>query len=363
MFKIKVNTTVLAILCSTAIEVNGAANINTIMNTEIKAEQTTTEPELVNELCVFSCKLQRIGGPTLTEINKGLDDLYFLLRAKYGLNSEVTCKLYHKVKANSPTEMRIQPPLPQGNGNVNFYSENILKDRDTWSFFSAETTYKLGSNGLGMNTNMVDLGDDIYFDLIAVALLNHPELNEEGKNNYIKTFQQRHKFIEKSCGEKFMIAYDKYLDKVSELREEQYKEEEKKKQAVVARKEAKKQQIQQNTQERMQRERMHQEASRDASAKSKAKVQCEQSNPYKLYSHSNYIVNAYSSIKFATKNLEREDRVSAIGGATNLANRHQQATIIDRAKTTINNSYAEYKKLGGKATGSTAVTRLSNPCN
>ena len=78
MFKIKVNTTVLAILCSTAIEVNGAANINTIMNTEIKVEQTITEPELVNELCIFNCKLQRIGGPTLTEINKGLDDLYFL---------------------------------------------------------------------------------------------------------------------------------------------------------------------------------------------------------------------------------------------------------------------------------------------
>lgn len=356
----KIHITTLTVLCSIAIEANGAANINDIMNTEIKVEQQTDEPELVNELCIFNCKLRE---PSLTEINKGLDDLYFLLRAKYGLNIEATCKLYHKVKGNSPWEMRIQPPLPQGNGNINFYSENILKDRDTWNFFSGATTYKLGSNRLEMNTNMLDLGKDIYFDLIAVALLNNPELNQDAKNNYIQTFQQRHKFIEKSCGEKFMAAYDKYLDKVSELRDEQYKEEEQKKQAAITRKEAKKQQIEQKNQERIQGERMQQELLRNTAAKAKAKVQCEQSSSYKLYLHSNYIVNAYSSIKFSTKNLEREDRVSAIGGATNLAERHKQATIIDGAKTTVNNSYAEYKKLGGKATSPTAVTRLSNPCN
>ena len=359
----KIHSTALTVLCSIAIEANGAANISDILNTEIKVEQQITEPKLVNELCIFNCKFNFIRGPSLTEVNKGLDDLYFLLHAKYGLNNEVTCNLYHKVKSNSPWEMQTQLPLPQGNGNVNFYSEDILKDRDTWRFFDGATTYKLGSNGLGRNTNMLDLGNDIYSDLIAIAQLNNPKLNQYDKNNYIKTFQERHKFIEKSCGEKFMTAYDKYLNKVSELREEQYKEEEQKKQAVIDRKEAKKQQIEQHYQERMQQEKMQQEAIRNTSVKAKVKLQCEQSNPYKLYSHSNYIVNAYSSIKFATKNLEREERISAISGVTNLALRHQQATIIDVAKTTINNNYAEYKKLGGKATNPTAVTRLSNPCN
>lgn len=37
-----------------------------------------------------------------------------------------------------------------------------------------------------------------------------------------KTFQMRHRFIANSCGEKFMMAYDKYLNKVSELREAEY---------------------------------------------------------------------------------------------------------------------------------------------
>ena len=32
----------------------------------------------------------------------------------------------------------------------------------------------------------------------------------------------RHRFIANSCGEKFMMAYDKYLNKVSELREAEY---------------------------------------------------------------------------------------------------------------------------------------------
>ncbi|WP_228705920.1 hypothetical protein [Acinetobacter baumannii] len=42
------------------------------------------------------------------------------------------------------------------------------------------------------------------------------------KNNLVKTFQMRHRFIANSCGEKFMMAYDKYLNKVSELREAEY---------------------------------------------------------------------------------------------------------------------------------------------
>ncbi|MFX7186265.1 hypothetical protein ABTI36_20180, partial [Acinetobacter baumannii] len=61
-----------------------------------------------------------------------------------------------------------------------------------------------------------DVNVDIYYDLVDIARINNPELDENSKNNLVKTFQMRHRFIANSCGEKFMMAYDKYLNKVSE---------------------------------------------------------------------------------------------------------------------------------------------------
>jgi ribosomal protein S8E len=337
---------------------NGAPKMSELLNTNIQMQSQERGIKIVDELCVFNCKLKE---PKLIEITTGLDNLYFLLRAKYGLNTEVQCKLYRKVKGNSPIELRGQRLFPQGNSN--FYSEEILNDSNTWKFFNGPVTYTLGSNTLGLSSNISDLGNDIYADLISMVAINSPNISQNDKNQYILTLQQRHKFITKSCGQAFITAYDRYLDNFAERIQNELIIED---QIATDKKEKERLAKQLKEEERKRRadqlDSVTVQSAQEEKQKKMRLEQCEVSNAYNLYLHSNYIVNAKISIKLATQALEHENRIAAIGSSTNLTKRHQQATIIENAQSTLNNSFPLYKEFGGNAKNVSSVTRLKNPC-
>ncbi|MBH8380407.1 hypothetical protein KN524_18710, partial [Acinetobacter baumannii] len=211
-----------------------------------------------------------------------------------------------------------------------------------------------------------DVNVDIYYDLVDIARINNPELDENSKNNLVKTFQMRHRFIANSCGEKFMMAYDKYLNKVSELREAEYIEAINKKNAKEREKEEWEEEIRLAKQARDRADAEREEQARLIDAKKRENRQkinlCKSTNNYKLFIESSNVVSARNSIKVAQDVLKEEDRLQSFSGVTRLDRRYAAAQRIEYGQKTLNQSFAKYKQLGGSASSVATVTPLNNPC-
>ncbi|HCV3307530.1 hypothetical protein ACT4YX_11220 [Acinetobacter baumannii] len=85
--------------------VQAATSVNDILSTKVTEANnvTTNSPKSVSELCIFSCNLMDVSSHAYYD---GVNDLYFLLREKYGLNSRVSCTLYKKTTGNPTLDIR-----------------------------------------------------------------------------------------------------------------------------------------------------------------------------------------------------------------------------------------------------------------
>ncbi len=79
--------------------VQAATSVNDILNKQIIAtnSENINSTKVVSELCIFSCDLLS----TNPEVSYGgMDELYVLLREKYGLDSKQSCKFYKRTTGN-----------------------------------------------------------------------------------------------------------------------------------------------------------------------------------------------------------------------------------------------------------------------
>ncbi|EYU51268.1 hypothetical protein, partial [Acinetobacter baumannii] len=329
--------------------VQAATSVNDILNKQIIAtnSENINSTKVVSELCIFSCDLLS----TNPEVSYGgMDELYVLLREKYGLDSKQSCKFYKRTTGNVILDTQYKIAALQGTPNPDAYSDSIFNN----------LIYKQGIYSSS------DVNVDIYYDLVDIARINNPELDENSKNNLVKTFQMRHRFIANSCGEKFMMAYDKYLNKVSELREAEYIEAINKKNAKEREKEEWEEEIRLAKQARDRADAEREEQARLIDAKKRENRQkinlCKSTNNYKLFIESSNVVSARNSIKVAQDVLKEEDRLQSFSGVTRLDRRYAAAQRIEYGQKTLNQSFAKYKQLGGSASSVATVTPLNNPC-
>lgn len=329
--------------------VQAATGVNDILSTKVKEvnDATTNSPKSVSELCIFSCKLLS----TKPDVSyNGIEDLYVLLQEKYGLETKPSCKFYKRTSGNVMQDTQYKIAALQGTPNPDAYSDTIFRN----------LIYKSGIYYYS------DVNVDIYYDLVDIARINDPELDENNKNNLIKTFQMRHRFIANSCGEKFMMAYDKYLNKVSELREAEFNEVINKNKAKAREKEEWEEEVRIAKHERDQADAAREEQARLIEAKKRVNLQkinqCKNSDSYKLFIESSNIVNARNNIKIAKDILKEEDRLQSISGVTRLDRRYSAAKQIENGQKYLNQSFAKYKQLGGTASSEFNVSVLNNPC-
>jgi hypothetical protein len=329
--------------------VQAATGVNDILSTKVTEVKhaTSNSPKLINELCIFSCKLLS----TSPDVSYGgIEDLYVLLQEKYGLETKPSCRFYKRTSGNVMQDTQNKIAALQGTPNPEAYSDSIFRN----------LIYK---SGVYYSS---DVNVDIYYDLVDIARINDPELDEKNKNNLIKTFQMRHRFIANSCGEKFMVAYDKFLNKVSELREAEYIAAINKKNAKEREHEEWEEEVRIAKQERDQADAEREEKARLIEAKKRVNMQkinqCKNSNSYKLFIESSNVVNARNIIKVAKDVLKEEDRLQIISGVTRLDRRYAAATRIENGQKYLNQSYAKYKQLGGTASSEFNVSVLNNPC-
>lgn len=329
--------------------VQAATGVNDILSTKVTEVNhvSTNSPKSVSELCIFSCKLLS----TSPDVSYGgIEDLYALLQEKYGLETKPSCKFYKRTSGNVMLDTQYKIAALQGTPNPDAYSDTIFRN----------LIYK---SGIYYSS---DVNVDIYYDLVDITRINDPELDENNKNNLIKTFQLRHRFIANSCGEKFMVAYDKYLNKVSELREAEYIEAFNKTNAKEREKEEREEEIRLAKQARDQADSERSERALANEAEKRANTlkrnQCQNSNGYKLFLASSSVVSYRNSIKAGQDILKEEDRFSSISGVTRLDRRYAAAQRIEYGQKNLNQSFAKYKQLGGSASSVSNVTVLNNPC-
>lgn len=97
----------------------------------------------------------------------------FFLREKYGLDSKQSCKFYKRTTGNVILDTQYKNCSLTGTPNPDAYSDSIFNN----------LIYKQGIYSSS------DVNVDIYYDLVDIARINNPELDENSKNNLVKLFK------------------------------------------------------------------------------------------------------------------------------------------------------------------------------
>lgn len=322
---------------------------------------TQVKESNIDELCLFGCNLNR--NLSTFDAGQALVDLNTILRKNYGLQKDASCKLYRKVNGTSPMALRMTVPNVYGNDadGIDFYSDKILNDSNTWRVDSRRISINLSNPNDPNLITTSDLGDDIKADLATMMALK-TNLDPDFRNQYISTFQKRHKFLEKSCGTDFMTAYDQFLDHYAKNKQipkssaEILAENKKRREDQRALDEAKSKNQEILMQQKFEDKQKEEQALRDR------QTQCEASHPYRLYRASDNIYQSLIVIKEKEASMQKLQRIEKTGGVINPNLRYSLATIIENSKDQITYNFQIYKSLGGTASTPSGVKRITNPC-
>lgn len=341
-------------------------SVNDILNTKIDYQQKSDHNEL-NKFCIYSSKSNpcyeqgdsdngflkwQEGQRTLERDRQtlylGTNKLYSILKKDYGLESKVKCRIY---SSNS-----IRDDLYAKYGISPIYDP------------SRPSTQILGEENQQVMLMDSSLNRDIFNELLNVSMLNSPSVTPEKKKYYIYEFQQKHIAIEKSCGEKFMTAYNKYLDDYgkytaeiqnNELAQQQQKETDRK-QAELE--QQKREEDADNKRQEYYAQQRKEAEKRDAD-KREARNKCLGSKDYLMFEASNNIVNSINLVDQGNRSLKKDDANVKVGGVSDLNLRYTASSLITEGQDRIKKSFAIYKKLGGTAASPYQVQRIKNsPC-
>lgn len=340
-------------------------SVNDILNTEIKYmkkdDQSISNES--NKFCIYSSKFNpcyeqgdsdngflkwQEGQRTLERDRQalylGTNKLYSILKKDYGLESKVKCRIYNtnSLKDELYAKYRISP----------------INDP------SRPSTQILGEENQQVMLMDSSLNRDIFNELLNVSMLNSPSVTPEKKKYYIYEFQQKHIAIEKSCGEKFITAYNKYLDDYGKYTAEiQNKEFAQQRQKDADREQALLEQKKIKEVDEAKRKQVFNAQQKKEADKREAWSKCFKTNDYLIYDASNNIVNSIDAINTGNNLLKSDDANVKVGGVTDLNLRYRASSMITNGQEQIKKSFATYKKLGGIASTPYQVKKpKDSPC-
>lgn len=340
-------------------------SVDDILNENIDYQHNNgpTKKNGVDKFCLYSSKYnpcygqsesksgflgwqegQRIVERDRQILHLGTNKLYSILKKDYGLNAKVKCRIYNTNSIRDDLRAK--------------YGISPMNDS------SLPSIQVLGEENQAVMLMDSSLNKDIFNEIMSVSMLNSPSLTEEKKKYYIYQFQQKHIAIEKSCGEKFMTAYDKYLNDygkyVAEITSNELPQQRQKdadaEQALLEQKkieevdEAKRKQV------------FNAQQQKEAD-KREAWSKCFKTNDYLIYDASNNIVNSIDAINTGNKLLKSDNANVKVGGVTDLNLRYRASSMITNGQEQIKKSFATYKKLGGIASTPYQVKKpKDSPC-
>lgn len=340
-------------------------SVSDILNTKIDYKQNADRKDSseLNKFCIYSSKYNpcyeqndskksflkwQEGQRTLERDRQtlylGTNKLYSILKKDYGLESKVKCRIYN---SNS-----IRDDLYAKYGISAIYDPSL------------PTTQVLGEENQYVMRMGSSLNKDIFNELLNVSMLNSPTVTPEKKKYYIYEFQQKHIAIEKSCGEKFMTAYNKYLDDYGKYTAEiQNNELVRQQQKDADREQAELEQKRRDEDEKnKERQRIYAQKKKEDD-KREAWNKCFKSHDYLMFEASNKIVNSISSVNEGNRLLKLDDASSKVGGVSDMNLRYRASSMIVNGQEKIKQSFATYKKLGGTASSPNQVQYIKeSPC-
>jgi len=346
-------------------------SVNDILNTKIENEQDLDQSnnDASSIFCIYSSqqnpcyksgsskglfsdwqKKQLSVARNRQALYLGTNKLYALLAQNYGLTSKVSCRIY---RANSHSDIEFT---------------NFRRSHPYLLYSSMPLNERLGEENAQVMLMESSLHRDIYNDLLSISMLNEPDIKDEQKVSLITAFQQRHRFIGKSCGEKFMTAYNQYLDDYGKytseiLRNEQIQKNEEKRLKANERELAIKRKDEEERSYKQSLLLVAQQNEQKYKAEEEARAICYKSKKYLIYKASNEIVYAVDSVNAGQKLLQKDDANIKIGGVSNMAQRYRASSMINTGNQALKKSFAEYKQLGGTALTPYQVKKITNsPC-
>ncbi|OTG93599.1 hypothetical protein B9T24_14105 [Acinetobacter sp. ANC 4654] len=361
----------LSTLAYSSITFSEPYSVSDILNTKIENKQDSghSNSDSSNIFCLYSSqynpcyksgvskdsflnwqKQQRVIASDRKTLYLGTNKLYTVLAQNYELKSTVSCRIY-RAKSHSDTEF-----------------SNFKRSHPYLLYSSMPLNERLGEENAQVMLMESSLHKDIYSDLLSVFMLNEPEIKNEKKANIILSFQQRHRFIEKSCGEKFMTAYNKYLDDYGKytaeiLQNEQIQKNEEKRLKANERELAIKQKDEEEHSYQQSLLLATQQKEQKYKAEEEAKAMCYRSKKYLMYKASNEIVYAVDSVNAGQKLLQQDDANIKVGSVSNMTQRYRASSMINAGNQALKKSFAEYKQLGGTVSSPYQVKKIANsPC-
>lgn len=276
----------------------------------------------------------------------GTNRLYSILTKDYGLNSKVSCRIY-RAKDYSDEEFK-----------------NFKKTHPYLLDPTMPLNQKLGEENQKVMLMDSSLNRDIFNELINISMINSPNLTPEKKKYYIYMIQQRHRFIEKSCGDKFIAAYNKYLDDYGKYAAEiQNNELAQQRAKELESDQVQSEKIKQKNELEQKQNEYYEAQQQKAADKRIAWSKCFKSNDYLIFETSNKIVNSIDAVNTGKELLKHDDANVKVGGVSDLNLRYRASSMITNGNEQIKYSFSEYKKLGGKASTPYQVTKIKDsPC-
>ena len=314
--------------------------------------------------CVFQCDGEHLPSSSTINMFLGMHSIYYLLRENYGLSSQVTCTAY------SPRDPNLSIYQSARSSMNDPYSDRMFSNfYEKYPGSTMQENIKLGDLSGGnqripwrIGSDLGNLPSDIYKDIQAMTYLNY-NIDDDSKNKFIQSFQQRRRFIERSCGKRFMLSYDKFLNDLGEIWKEHINNVDAK---ILAEQQYLAEQKRAKDEAKRQEELAKSEAIRkkDVERKNAAAIQqaCLSSKSYHLYKLSNKIANHNDMLARANQALEADKQAERISGVIDMSVRHDAAKTMLYAKKQRDKFFSEYKKLGGIATTALGVKETSNPC-
>jgi len=344
--------------------------VKDILNTEVP--QQNKEIQIINKFDIYQCGHDKNGSfdfrkwmtclntkssvPSRFNYPDRTNDLYLILVKDYGLNTRVQCKIYSSDFGLSVDEKTKN----LSNGMPIKHTDTSFKKFSIYPIYNVPKNFTLGSQvTANIKALPFSLWEDIDSDIKDVALLQHPDITDSQKSEIIRRFQNRHRFIEKSCGSEFSTAFNKYLNDYAKFSVEQFNNEQarldeinqanqrKQQDKIIAQQENERQAIVNSERNKINQDRIS---------------QCKKGTPYKIYDLSNEIVNSYTWISRAEQNIKNDDARAKISGVSNLELRYKSATSIQTHQKRINELFKQYKSTGGSASEASLVKRINNPC-
>lgn len=378
----------LSTLAYSSITFSEPYSVSDILNTKIEnnpiesAISNSDKDDPISDYCIYgknNCYIYNANNNFQTLANSpiyrdvlynGTNNLYKILTRKYGLKGNVNCRIY---RASDHTDAEFK------NFKYSHPRQDLLNSTNPYVLSNLHNLthihQRLGEYNQQVLMLNSSLNRDIILDLIDIFNLNNPEITEQERLQSIKSFQNRRKFIQKSCGEKFILAYDQYLNlygknsndlqkeylnqlKQKKLEEQQAKEKFKKERELAIK--------QKDEEERRYKQSMllaTQQKEQKYKAEEEAKAICYRSKKYLMYKASNEIVYAVDSVNTGQKLLQQDDANIKVGGVSNMTQRYRAPSMINTGNQALKKSFAEYKQLGGTVLTPYQVKKITNsPC-